>query len=136
MKIGLDIHGVIDAYPGFMCDLSLKWIDRGHEVHIVTGQPRNECEDTVRKAGVSYTHFFSIVDHHLEIGTKTWDDDERGEGWWMNPEDWLPSKGIYARNVGLDVHFDDSPEYQPYFPRSCSFVLVRKGFKNFLRLLI
>jgi hypothetical protein len=136
MKIGLDIHGVIDAYPEILAKLSKKWVEAGHPVYIITGQPRNECERTVQDAGITYTDFFSIVDHHLAAGTTMWDDDVRGKGWWMNPEDWLPTKGVYARRVGLHVHFDDSPEYRPYFPRTCSFVLVEKGFGNLLSLML
>ena len=134
MKIGLDVHKVIDKYPDIFEEYSGEWNASGHEIHIVTGQERSVVEPLVHSLNITFTHFYSIVDYHKKIGTKIWQDDKRGPGVWMAPEDWLPSKGIYARDVGLDFHFDDSLEYAKYFPSTCSFVLVRDGFEKILEL--
>ena len=130
LKIGLDIHGVIDRYPLHFKWLSGQWKKNGHEVHIVTGQEWENCKEDCKN--IKYVDHFSIVDYHLEnVETEMWR--ERGkngvEGWWMDREVWLKSKGEYARNVGLDIHFDDSFEYFEWFPYNCTCILVPKvGF--------
>jgi len=37
MKVGLDIHGVVDVRPEFFSELSKLLVSNGHEVHIITG---------------------------------------------------------------------------------------------------
>ena len=126
MIIGLDIHGVIDRYRPFFSDLSHLWIREGHEVHIITGQ---EFESVSHKLdGISYTHFFSIVEYHQEQGTHMWNDDPRGDGWWLEAEIWNRTKGLYADRIGLDIHFDDSRRYSLHFPKTCNYVMVMDNF--------
>jgi hypothetical protein len=134
MKIGLDVHKVIDKYPRLFSLATHKWLDLGWEIHIVTGQERSVVEPELHGLNVVFTHFFSIVDYHLEVGTEMWDDDPRGSGWWMHKEDWLPSKGRYARQAGLDVHYDDSIEYAQFFPDTCTFIWVRNNFEKTLHI--
>ena len=133
MKIGLDIHGVIDAYPQLFSKLSNMWVGKGYEVHIVTGQEWEGVVGKVEEAKISYTHHFSIVDYHKSIATKMWDNDPRGKGWWMEGDIWTRSKGDYASRVDLDLHFDDSKSYAKYFPETCSFVCVgTRDFEKFV----
>lgn len=138
MKIGLDIHGCIDLYPNIFSELSHQWRDAGHEIHIITGKEWGLSEDTVEDCGVVYDKHFSIVDHHLHKSTiKMWNDDPRGDGWWMDYAWWVRSKGAYAKDVGIDVHFDDSQDYLQFFPKSCTYVIVPpKGFKNIRNLFL
>ena len=124
MKIGLDIHGVIDKYPRIFEHLAMRWTVEGHEVYIITGQEWKQCEQTVLDCGIEYYTHFSIVDHHKEIGTKMWHDDSRGRGWWMDRDIWIRSKGEFATKIGLDVHFDDQLAYAEFFPDTCTFVSV------------
>jgi len=129
MKVGLDIHGVIDRYPDKFYRLSKNLVDNGHEVHIVTGQEWVNVRGEVERAGVLYTHHFSIVDHHLNIRTKMTQDAK--DTWWMDEGIWLRSKGDYIHRAGIDIHFDDSYEYGQYIPDTCTFVLVPKtNFEN------
>jgi len=123
MNIGLDIHGVIDAQPKFFAKLTKLLAEEGHQIHIVTGQKWDNVKNELDAHGITYHHHYSIVDHHLNVGTKMWSDDKRGDGWWMSKEDWIRSKGDYARNASLDIHIDDETSYAPYFPDSCRFVL-------------
>ena len=123
MKIGLDIHGCIDAYPVTFCRLSDIWVTQGHDVYIITGQEWQSSKPTVDKAGIRYTHHFSIIDHHKEIGTPMYTRSDR-DGWWMDGEKWMRSKGEYAKEVGIDIHFDDCIEYAKYFPSNCTYVIV------------
>jgi hypothetical protein len=124
IHIGLDIHGVIDKYPFLFKKLSEKWASEGHNIHIITGQEWSKAWRAVKKAGVTYHEYFSIIDHHRENGTEMWQD-EKGT-WWMDEGTWVGTKGLYAREHGIKLHFDDSPEYVPYFPNDCIFIRVPK----------
>ena len=124
MKIGLDIHGVIDLYPDRFRYLSHRLVSQGHEVHIITGQEWDKAKKTVEDNGITYTHHFSIVDHHRAHGTEMWQD---GKGtWWMDNTTWVSSKGLYIHANTIDIHFDDSHEYGEYVPDTCTFILVPK----------
>lgn len=127
MRIGLDIHGVIDIYPVIFKDLSDQWIKDGHEIHIITGQEWDKVKSKVDRVGISYTHYFSIVDYHRAIGTKMWQDEKKT--WWMNETTWLMSKGHYISRNHIELHFDDSYKYARYIPDFCTFVIVPP--KNF-----
>ena len=133
MNIGLDIHGVIDQYPDLFERLCYEWASRGHIIHIITGEPK----ETARPAtdDLIFQHFFSIVDHHIEQQTPSLRCDENGH-YWVSREEWVSTKGIYAKQVGLDIHFDDQVEYAPYFPKHCTFIYVpKKGFEKVLDLI-
>jgi hypothetical protein len=134
MNVGLDIHGVIDTYPIIFKELSEQLMDRGHDVHIVTGRPQNECEDHIKELGIKYNHFFSIVDYHKQIHESTIK--EHNGHVWMDDDIWVRTKGEYASIAGLDLHFDDSKEYLPYFPDSCSTVLVRDNFPEWIKIFV
>jgi hypothetical protein len=123
MKIGLDIHGVIDRYPELFKKLSKKWSKAGHKIHIVTGQEWESACPQVHSAGINYHEHFSIVDYHKEVDTEMYTRTDK-EGWWMDKSLWNSSKGNYAFDVGLDIHFDDSLVYANYFPADCTYIHV------------
>jgi len=133
LKIGLDIHGVIDKYPNLFSKLSKDLIRLGHEVHIVTGQQRIDAEPSVIESKVEFTHFFSIMDYHVSIGTKMTNEDGN---WYMDEKIWSSTKAMYAEVVGLDIHFDDRLDYLKPFPDSCSTVLVTANFDRFVNLIM
>ena len=125
MNIGLDIHGVIDRYPEEFAKMSHEWHKKGYVIHILTGQERELAEPTVKEAGIHYDHFYSIVDHHKGMETPMYERTDK-QGWWMDRETWLRSKGDYAKWAIINCHFDDSIEYAPYFPLYCTFVKVNR----------
>jgi hypothetical protein len=128
LKIGLDVHGVITRYHDILSRLTKNWVEKdNHEVHIMTGASRDIVEPKIK--GISFTHFFSIVDYHRQKGTTM---EFRNGGWWMPPINWDSSKGEYAKRVGLDIHFDDSPEYAQFFPRSCEFVILGNDYQKII----
>jgi len=132
MKIGLDIHGVIDAYPDLFCRLTKQWHNDGHGIYILTGQERDKTEGYLIEHDIYFDYFFSIVDHHKSIGTHMYSRSDT-QGLWMDGKLWSKSKGDYADYVGLDVHFDDQKEYAQYFPETCTFVIVPHiGFSMFM----
>lgn len=138
IKLGLDIHGVLDANPEFFKPLCLALVAGGAEVHLVTGAMRNSelCVDLLKMGfleGVHYTHFFSIADYHSELGTEMWFD-KKGRPY-INDEDWNVTKGHYAQKVALTEHWDDSQEYEASFKDNpqCEFFMYtfEKCFKYY-----
>jgi hypothetical protein len=130
MRIGLDLHGVIDRFPREFAILTHRWVKvYRHHVHVVTGSPWKVAEPQVERCGICYTHSFSIVDYHREIGTPMV---EKENGWWMEQDVWNRTKGDYAARVDLDVHFEDSLEYATWFPKTCTFVHIGQNFGEVL----
>jgi hypothetical protein len=114
MKIGLDIHGVIDAKPQVFSALSHGLIEQGHEVHILTGPKFAKVESLLKQHNIAYTHFFSIVENAVKnnIGVR-WADENNP--WIDDKTIWDRSKGDYAKLHQLDLHIDDSEDYGKYF---------------------
>ncbi len=117
MKIGLDIHGVLDTNTVFK-EMAALFVAAGHEVHIITGAQFN---DMVKKKfkkmgieeGVHYTHFFSVAGHLLKKNADVrWEDPENP---WFDDKSWNTAKSDYCREKGIDIHFDDTEIYSKYF---------------------
>ncbi len=112
-KIGFDLHGVIDTNADFFRLLLRDLIRQGWEIHILTGATWKREEKTLRKLRIPFTHFFSITDHHVEIGTDVqWDDDGNPH---MNDYLWSKTKAVYCEVHGITMHFDDSDIYGMFF---------------------
>ena len=113
IKVGIDIHGVIDTFPDKFKVLSNALVAHGSEVHIVTGIKRNPDVDMLLdKAGIAFTHYFSIVEH-LEANDEEiiW----RGGLPFADEDKWNTAKRDYCHNNGIDLMFDDSPVYLETF---------------------
>jgi len=117
LKIGLDIHGVIDYNPKFFSHLSKKLIDDGHEVHIITGSMKTpKIEDLLKELKISYTHFFSVADSLIANGeTVTFTDPDNP---WFESSSWNLAKGKYCESMKIDIHFDDTRAYGDHFKKS------------------
>lgn len=134
MNIGIDIHGVIDKYPGTFANLSFTWAGLGHDICIITGQEKEGVISKLKDFDITYHEIYSIIDYHKDKGSKMWNDDVRGKGWWIDEQKWIKTKGIIAKEIGLKIHFDDQIEYAPYFPEDCTFIWVRNDFGFFLQI--
>ena len=124
MKIGIDIHGVLDKVPKFFAEMSKLFVEANHEVHIITGvtlKPENKLGKKTLKAlkdlGISYTHLFSIVDYHESIGTEI-EYPDGDDNPWMDGELWDRTKGDYCELNSIDIMFDDTRKYGDYFNTS------------------
>jgi hypothetical protein len=122
MRLGLDIHGVIDTYPEKMIELAQNTIKLGGKVFIITGPPiqkaKPELFNIMDKYGVKtpfWDKIYSIVDYMKENGIRTRVDSE-GQVWAINDEDWNAVKGKIAKDIQLDLHIDDTEAYGEYFP--------------------
>lgn len=119
MKIGLDLHGVISDNPHYFENLSYALISMGWEVHIITGGSTEKAEKELLKYGfvkhANYTHLFSVLDYHIEKGTRI-------VGWHpvlLNPEfpneEWDKTKADYCKKHNIGLHLDDSMIYEKTF---------------------
>ncbi len=101
LKVGLDIHGVIDAFPQRFKQLAYALIKDGAEAHIITGIKRDEhVERLLAEAGIRFTHYFSIVEY-LKAQQEY--------------IEWEMAKRDYCKDVGIAFMFDDSPTYLESF---------------------
>jgi hypothetical protein len=126
MKIGLDIHGVIDTNPEFFSQLTqminnsypYSYPDgvRPHEVHIMTGSRLNngKVQKWLKDNNIFYTHLFSISDYLKENNHKELYMSTETNPWFFD-KDWNVAKADYARDHNLDLVLDDNNDYFPHF---------------------
>jgi len=112
MKIGLDVHGVIDQHIKFFGLLSSYFIENGHEVHIITGMKKSEYDKTRSDKYMPYTYFYSITDDLLTKLTYILDIHDRPR---FNEYDWNTAKAKYCKEKKIDIMLDDSDIYSKYF---------------------
>jgi hypothetical protein len=112
-KLGFDLHGVLDAQPHVFRVLMRDLIRQGWEIHIITGAPWSKEYRKLRKMRLPFTHFFSIVDYHVSIGTRiSWD--KKGNAHLENYL-WDRTKALYCAKYQVSMHFDDSDIYGMFF---------------------
>lgn len=114
MKIGLDIHGVIDNNPKFFSALSHAMVSAGHEVHVITGPRFEKVEKLLIRCKISYTHFFSIVEYEEQRGKVDIKWDKKGDPF-MDFFVWDSCKARYCKRMKIDLHIDDSSKYAEHF---------------------
>ena len=114
LKVGFDVHGVVDTFP-FFAEMTRMYRAAGHEVHIITGQKKDdnflkELEDL----GVEFTHYYSIVDEleSRDSSLVEWDHNGKPHA----PVDlWNVAKADYCKKEEITLLFDDSPTYGQFF---------------------
>lgn len=118
-KLGIDIHGVIDALPEFFAFLTESFIKNGGEVHIITG---GSIDDKLIKqlnlTNVKYTHIFSVYDHLIETNTSTYGDIMFPDGTVQKKfkdDVWDAAKANYCKENNISLHLDDTLIYNNYF---------------------
>ena len=118
-KLGLDIHGVVDAMPDFFSFLTDSFIKNGGEVHIITGGKWDkEFEDLLNSYGVKWTHKFSIYDYLVENNYEKTGEVQFPDGTIQSKfkdEDWDSVKGVYCADNNITLHIDDTMIYNDYF---------------------
>lgn len=124
MKIGIDIHGVLDTFPEFFSFLTEKLKKNGYEIHIITGARETEkIHKELKSYNIIYDKFFSILDYHTKIGTEIIKDSNDEE--WILDEKWDRTKAEYCKNNNIDIHIDDTEKYGKYF--ETGFIYLEKG---------
>jgi len=123
-KLAIDIHGVADMVPEFFALISKLLVDNNNEVHILTGRRVSDgALDEIKELNLTYTHFFSIADHHEKNGTKMHNDNKGNP--WMDDEIWDRTKGDYCKENKIDFCIDDTERYGNYFETPFAFVKIK-----------
>ena len=124
MKIGIDVHGMINHDPKFFSDLSHAIVAAGGEIHIMTGSRITEkLEEELINFGMKWTKLFSIADYYTnKPGVEMWEDSEGRP--WISDELWNMAKAKYAAEQSLDLVIDDTVVYGDYFSTT-SFALCK-----------
>ncbi len=111
MKFGFDVHGVVDTHCDIYATITAALVAAGHEVHVITGAVMSpELEGILKDSGVTYTHFFSIAQFHMDKG-----DDEV----------WNRTKADYCHREAINVLIDDSPVYGQFFDKDTIYLLQK-----------
>lgn len=114
MKLGLDLHGVIDSRPDFFAELTQLMLKEKHEVYIITGSMiTTDLITELQGYGLVWNHIFSISDHHIKIGSEVTFDSKGNP--WLESSLWDKTKSIYTKDEKVDFHIDDSDIYGKYF---------------------
>jgi len=107
IKLGLDIHGVIDKAPELFTLISKLPV----EVHIITGI-KEKLDDQVPD-DLEYDYWFSIHQYLEDKGVEfTYDEQGRP---WCDPKLWDAAKAEYCKENNITMLIDDSPNYVDSF---------------------
>jgi hypothetical protein len=139
MKIGLDIHGVIDTDPAFFSKLSWKMQDAGHKVYVITGEEISGklLHTLVDTYNIYFERLLSITSYHLFIGTYVTYADEAKTQPLIAPPKWDRTKAILCKSHGIDIHIDDSKVYGKYFGDiPTQYILYNESLRAFLDALL
>ena len=136
MRIGVDIHGVIDLNPNLSRVILKALIDAGHEIFIISGPPLTEIFDILKNVNLkSVTHYHgirSIVDFLQQRNVKMWLD--KKNTWWADYKDWWGAKSKICDELNIDIMVDDSVEYAYYFDDiNTKFILFTGDIENILQ---
>jgi hypothetical protein len=115
IKIGLDLHGVIDAMPEFFSFFTKAMIRSGAEIHIITGGTSEKDIELLKKYNIQWTHFFSITDYHKSLGTPTTVLHPKHGFLMVSDDEWDKTKAEYCEREKIDLHIDDTLVYNDYF---------------------
>jgi hypothetical protein len=119
MKLGLDIHGVIDSNPESFSFMSQSVISGGGEVHIITGGSwTTELENQLKDYRIKWTSHFSVYDYLVNSGIDSIGTIQFPDGTIQKKFDydlWDTIKAGYCRSNKIDLHIDDTEVYSKYF---------------------
>ena len=124
MKLGLDLHGVLDTNPEFV-EIAKQIKKEGGEVHIITGSSiTDEVLNIVKNSGIDYDYIISIQDELIKLYSP---DCYNEYGRPIFPDIlWDSFKGKYCKDNNIDLHYDDTERYIDYFSTS---VILYDGTK-------
>ena len=138
IKLGLDVHGVIDEDPEFFSRLSEVTLEQGNEIYIITGREKTPdlVEEIRQKHKMWYTDILSITTFQKKLGTSITYLDDRKSQPIMDPTIWNPTKAALCATAGIDIMIDDSLIYGKYFQDiKTQYITYTPQMKEFLRTL-
>lgn len=128
MRIGIDLHGVLDKNVALMRALLVALTGTGKvQIMIITGPPYHEAlhelDELGYQMGTDYHGLVSVVDFLRNTGEVDMRQDQDGH-WWCDDKDWWSSKAKICDKYKLDIMIDNEKRYQQYFTNWCRFILV------------
>lgn len=120
MKIAFDVHGVLDKSNVYRSLLRSLVLEDANEIFIISGQPY-DAEMLKLLSGYNLVNSF---DHYCSIETTLMlagvpyeirVDEEGKEHKYFADEVWNPVKARLCEYHGIDIIFDNSEIYAPYF---------------------
>ena len=115
MRVGFDLHGVLDAHPFIFRESTKEIMKGGDEIYIITGPPEVQAQAELEALGfvqgINYTKIVSVVDwlkSHLKED-EMWLDDKNT--WWCDDANWWCSKARICTEYSIYGHIDDSEKY-------------------------
>lgn len=126
MKIGIDIHGVLEDIPDTIKFILKSITKNGGEVHIITGSEELVAYEELDALGclpdVHYTNVVGIPEilyNMMQIEPIPGEFDSRGVPLYTK-EQWDSAKAFYCLREGIDLHLDDSLFYLEHFKTPCA----------------
>ena len=126
MRVGLDIHGVIDSDPVRFLEFARE-VKKGcgNDVFIITGPPVNDdLLDELAKfgfiKGIDFDVVLSIQDELEKSNVPVTGLDKHGRNHY-DDEQWDSCKAKICERYDIDVHIDDTLRYMFYFKGSTIF---------------
>lgn len=114
LRIGLDIHGVIDSKPKFFSKYSIRLRAIGHTVYIITGAKITpKLIEKLRNYGMEWDYLLSITDYHVAKKITAVRFDDNGDPW-MDQDTWDATKAHICKENKIDILIDDSNIYGKY----------------------
>jgi hypothetical protein len=127
MKIGFDVHGVLDLPDSPYLKLAHELAQSGSKIHVITGLRRTTFDKRhYDLMGSIKFKFFSISDYIAKHVSNKIDLTNPDNPRVNDKELWDSIKAEYARMQDLDLMFDDTPAYLKYFTTPVVLVQNRK----------
>ena len=124
IKIGLDFHGVLATNPEYFSGFCRKVLEKGWELHIISGGPRKYILQYLKANNIPFTKLYTILETCDEKGLVKYFTDG---SFYVEEEIWNKAKGEYCKKNRIDLHIDDSEYYQPYFSTPFCLYKPHKG---------
>jgi len=118
IKIGIDVHGMLDKRPHFWVAFAKSVHNHGGKIYIVTGKSwGRDIEEQLLgyNNGEKWWDEYFSIDDHLRCDKKLDHFIDYKGGRSYSEEEWNRAKSVYCREECIDIMFDDSPRYGTYF---------------------
>lgn len=137
IKIGLDLHGVIDKDPHFFSNLSIKMMNEDNEVYVITGQENTEkLHKELKNYGIKFTKVLSITSYNKKIGIPVRYLNGDPTQPMMDESVWNATKSVLCFINKIDIMIDDSLIYGKYFKKiDTQYIVYNKQVREFLKML-
>jgi hypothetical protein len=122
MKLGLDVHGVIDADPVRFEEVAREIRQDGGKIVLITGHPIDQqLYDELSSCGFDqFDEVISIQDELEKRGYPVLYLDKHGRNHYDDMA-WDSFKGLFCKEYGINLHVDDTFKYLKFFETPCAF---------------